>query len=110
MDDSGEPRAASWRVVLFTDLGGQVVPLLHGLIGAHGHRLVGVVTGPGPKRRRSDVYLDVVRAVPPGIDVIVTTHMGRLAAMLAPLRPDLIFVCGFLWRVPPDVLRLPRLG
>jgi methionyl-tRNA formyltransferase len=26
------------------------------------------------------------------------------------LRPDLILVTGFLWRVPPDVLGLPQLG
>jgi hypothetical protein len=33
-----------------------------------------------------------------GIDVLVTTPMGRLAAMLEPLRPDLILVTGFLWQ------------
>lgn len=110
MESAGEPRAESWRVVVFTDFGGWTAPLLHQALNAHGHRLVGVVTGPGPKRRRSDAYLDVVRSVPPGIDVLVTTHMGRLAAMLAPLRPDLILVLGFMWRVPPDVLHLPRLG
>jgi methionyl-tRNA formyltransferase len=97
-------------VVHFTDFGGQFVPVIHDLLGAHGHRLVGVVTGPGPRKRRTTDYLDVVRAVPPGIDVIVTTHMGRLAAMLAPLRPDLIIVTGFLWILPPAVLQLPRLG
>jgi methionyl-tRNA formyltransferase len=110
MDDTGEPRASSWRVVHFTDVDGRIVPLVLGELERHGHRLVGVVTGPGPRRRRNDVYLDVVRAVPPGIDVLVTTHMQQLAAMLAPLRPDLILVTGFLWRVPPDVLRLPPLG
>jgi methionyl-tRNA formyltransferase len=110
MDDGSEPRAASWRVVHFTDFGGQIVPLVLGELERHGHRLVGVVTGPGPRRRRNDAYLDVVRDVPRGIDVLVTTHMGRLAAMLEPLRPDLILVSGFLWRLPPDVLRLPPLG
>src|SRR3954451_22768566 len=110
MSGGGEPRAESWRVVHFTDFGGQIVPVVQDVLGAHGHRLVGVVTGPGPKRRRSDDYLDVVRAVPPGINVLVTTHPGRLAAMLAPLRPDLILVTGFLWILPPAVLQLPRLG
>src|SRR6478752_3698102 len=100
MSGGGEPRAASWRVVYFTDFGGQGVPVIQGVLDAHGHRLVGVVTGPGPQKRRTKDYLDVVRAVPPGIDVIVTTHMGRLAAMLAPLRPDLIVCVGFKWLVP----------
>jgi methionyl-tRNA formyltransferase len=110
MNDGDKPRAESWRVVILTDFGGQVVTLGTRLFPAFGHQVVGVVTGPGPKKRRTDDYLDVVRATPPGIDVIVTTHMKRLAAMLAPLRPDLIFSCGFMWRVPPDVLQLPRLG
>lgn len=75
-----------------------------------GHRVVGVVTTPGPKRRRSPTYLEVVAAVPPGVDVIVSNHPERWAAMLAPLRPDLIVSGGFPWRIPADVLALPRLG
>jgi methionyl-tRNA formyltransferase len=110
MGERDTQRTASWRVVVCTDIGGEIVPMLRGVLAAHGHRLVGVVTGPGPQRRRSDDYLDVVRSVPPGTDVIVTTHPGRLAAMLAPLRPDLLLACGFLWRLPPAVLRLPPLG
>ena len=75
-----------------------------------GHRVVGVVTSPGPKRRRSPAYLEVVAAVPPGVDVIVSNHPERWAAMLAPLRPDLIISGGFPWRIPAEVLALPRLG
>jgi methionyl-tRNA formyltransferase len=75
-----------------------------------GHRVVGVVTSPGPKRRRSPTYLEVVAAVPPGVDVIVSNHPERWAAMLAPWRPDLIISGGFPWRIPADVLALPRLG
>ncbi|MFN8538673.1 MAG: methionyl-tRNA formyltransferase [Thermomicrobiales bacterium] len=110
MSDGNTPRTEPWRVVILTDFGGQVVNLGVRLFTGMGHQVVGVVTGPGPKKRRTDDYLDVVRAVPPGIDVIVTTHMSRLAALLAPLRPDLIFSAGFKWRVPTDVLQLPRLG
>src|SRR4051795_4608948 len=110
MTEGSAAGAAPWRVVLCTDADGRVVPLVQGVLEAQGHRLVGVVTGPGPRPRRSNVYLDVVRATPPGIDVLVTTNMGRLAATLAPLRPDLIISFGFLWLFPPAVLRLPRLG
>ncbi len=77
---------------------------------ALGHRVVGVVTSPGPKRRRSPTYLEVVAAVPPGVDVLVSNHPTRWAAMLGPLRPDLIVSGGFPWRIPADVLALPRLG
>lgn len=109
MDGGAEPGAA-WRVILLTDVGGEVVPLVQQMLGGFGHRLIAVVTGPGPKRRRSDDYLDVVRSAPPEVDVIVTTRMGRLATLLAPLAPDLILSTGFKWRVPPAVLALPPLG
>ena len=78
--------------------------LVDGVVRPLGHRVVGVVTSPGPKRRRSPAYLEVVAAVPPGIDVIVSNHPERWAAMLAPLRPDLIISGGFPWRT----LRGPR--
>lgn len=100
----------SWRVVLFTDAAGMAVTGMDELLRAHGHRLVGVVTSPGPRARRSRTYLDVVQAARPGIDVIVSNHPSRWAAMLAPLRPDLIISMGFLWMIPEEVISLPRLG
>jgi methionyl-tRNA formyltransferase len=87
-----------------------VYSLVDEIVRSLGHRVVGVVTSPGPKRRRSPTYLEVVAAVSPGVDVIVSNHPERWAAMLAPLRPDLIISGGFPWRIPPDVLALPRLG
>jgi methionyl-tRNA formyltransferase len=102
---------ASWRVVVFTVLPPQLVYLmLDDLLGSLGHRIVGVVTSPGPKRRRSGAYLGVIAAARPGVDVIVSNHPERWAEMLAPLRPDLIVCGGFPWLIPPDVLALPRLG
>jgi methionyl-tRNA formyltransferase len=101
----------SWRIVVFTVIpGGIVYSLVDQVARSLGHRVVGVVTSAGPKRRRSPTYLEVVAAVPPGVDVIVSNHPARWAAMLAPLRPDLIISGGFPWRIPADVLALPRLG
>src|SRR3954452_251906 len=111
--DEGQPASAadSWRVVVFTNVpGGAVYHGIEAVVRPLGHRIVGVVTSPGPQRRRSDVYLDVVKAAPPGVDVIVTNHPQRLAAMLTPLRPDLIVSAGFPWRIPRDVIELPRMG
>ena len=100
-----------WRVVLFTNLpGGMAYRLVEDVLRPLGHRIVGVVTSPGPKRRRSPAYLDVVAAVSPGVDVIVSNHPERWAAMLAPLRPDLVISAGMPWKIPADVLALPRLG
>jgi methionyl-tRNA formyltransferase len=42
--------------------------------------------------------------------VLVSNHPARWAATLTPLRPDLIIVAGFSWKLPQDVLDLPRLG
>jgi methionyl-tRNA formyltransferase len=103
--------ADSWRVVVFTNLpGGMAYHGIDAIIRPLGHRIVGIVTSPGPKRRRSNDYLGVVAAAPPGVDVIVTNHPQRLAAMLTPLRPDLIVSAGFPWRIPREVIELPRIG
>lgn len=109
--DKLESWPASWRIVVLTNMpGGLVFSLVNDVARSLGHRVVGVVTTPGPKRRRSRTYLEVVEAVPVGIDIIVSNHPERWAAMLAPLRPDLIISGGFPWRIPADVLTLPRLG
>jgi methionyl-tRNA formyltransferase len=111
MADGPNPAPESWRVVVFTNIpGGMIYSLVDEVVRPLGHRVVGVVTSPGPKRRRSPTYLEVVAAVPPGVDVIVSNHPQRWAAMLAPLRPDLIVSGGFPWRIPSEVLALPRLG
>ena len=111
MADGLNPAPESWRVVVFTNMpGGMIYSLVDEIVRPLGHRIVGVVTSPGPKRRRSPTYLEVVAAVSPGVDVIVSNHPDRWAAMLAPLRPDLIVSGGFPWRIPADVLAMPRLG
>lgn len=100
-----------WRIVLLTNIpGGQIYPQIATEVGAQGHRVIGVLTSPGPKRRRSDGYLDVVASVPPGVDVIVSNHPARWASMLTVFQPDLLISCGFPWRIPAEVLALPRLG
>ena len=111
MADGQTPAPESWRIVVFTNIpGGVIYSLVDEVVRPLGHRVVGVVTSPGPKRRRSPTYLEVVAAVSPGVDVIVSNHPERWAAMLAPLQPDLIISGGFPWRIPSEVLALPRLG
>ncbi len=110
-EDQPTSPADAWRVLVFTNLpGGMIYHAVDEVLRPLGHRIVGLVTSPGPKRRRSDSYRDVVAAAPPGVDVIVTNHPQRLAAMVTPLQPDLIICGGFPWRIPMDVIELPRLG
>ena len=98
------------RVILFTDVDARIVPAFGQILQAAGHRLVAVVTGPGPKSRRNDTYLDIVRAAPPEVDVIVTTHIKRLAKILAPYDADLFWVFGFLRILPQEVFGMPPFG
>ena len=105
------PSSESLRIVIFTNIpGGVVYATVNSVLRPLGHRVVAVVTTPGPAKRRSTSYLDVVAAVPPSVDVIVTNHPERLAAMLTPLEPDLIISGGFPWLIPDSVIALPRLG
>jgi methionyl-tRNA formyltransferase len=97
--------AAPWRVILFTDIP-FFVPWYKDFFASVGHRLTGVVT----TSRRQFGYLDVVRDAQPEADVLVSNHPRRWAAQLAPLRPDLVVATGFPFRLPADVLALPRLG
>jgi methionyl-tRNA formyltransferase len=95
----------SLRVVLFTDM----PPIVGGyaqLLAANGHRLLTVVTS----RKRNFGYLEVVKNVPASVDIIVSDRPRRWAGMLAPLRPDIIISTVFPWRIPQNVLNLPRFG
>jgi methionyl-tRNA formyltransferase len=101
----------SWRVVVFTTSGeGGAYSFLDAFLRKRGHRIVGVVTTPGPRWARSADYLSVVAAAGPGVEVIVSTRPKRWAPMVATMRPDLIISAAFPLRIPADVIALPRLG
>lgn len=86
----------------------------------HGHRMVLVVTSPGPagsaapdtsSERYGSGVADLIAAAPRTQDVLVTTRMRTVATpVLRALAPDLI-VCGsFPLRIPPEIVAIPRLG
>jgi methionyl-tRNA formyltransferase len=112
MPDPGEsPTGDRWRVVVLTNIqGGVVYHLAASVLQPLGHRIVGVVTTPGPKRIYDPAYLDVVANISPEVEVLVTSRPSKLAAVLRQWDVDLILVGGFPWRLPVDVLELPRLG
>lgn len=98
------------RIVFFTTLPADAAIAVIGLFRQLGYDVPLVVTSPGPKSRPQLTYRDIVAALPAGQDALVTSHMSRVAQLLAPLQPDLIFTASFPWRLPADVLSLPRLG
>lgn len=100
----------SFRIVLFTNLAAEGAAALLGLLTGLGQQVPLVVTTPGPSRRPNTAYRDYPAVLPRGQDVLVTSHIRLLPAMLAPLEPDLIFTAGFPWLLPDALLALPRLG
>jgi methionyl-tRNA formyltransferase len=97
------------RVVLFC-----VLPPVYGMLrewtARHNHNVRLVVTTPGPSTRRSAGYREIVAMSPPEQDILVSTHPRRLAAQIAPHKPDLILSATFPYRIPPEVTAIPRFG
>lgn len=52
----------------------------------------------------------MIANVPVGMDLLLPGTPGAIAAMLAGYEPDLLLVFGFNWRLPQEVLDVPRLG
>uniref|UniRef100_A0A7S3LSL4 Formyl transferase N-terminal domain-containing protein n=1 Tax=Aplanochytrium stocchinoi TaxID=215587 RepID=A0A7S3LSL4_9STRA len=69
-----------------------------------------VFTCPGPKKRRSDAYLKVVRVVPSNIDVIVCNRKKTFLEKIKLYKPDLLLSIGYPWLLPEDLLKFPPLG
>ena len=98
-----------WRVVLFT-VNPMFIPKAEAMLNERGHRLVGIVTAPGPRSRRTNDYLEVLKHARPGLDVISSNTPSRWAGMVRTFRPDLLCCLGFNWKIPADVLAIPPLG
>ncbi|MGE6758624.1 methionyl-tRNA formyltransferase [Corallococcus interemptor] len=110
------PGAASgWRIVLLT-----VAPAVaHDFtlaLRAQGHEVVALVVPAGVRGLRP---LDVegwaelgrlFEAAPPSVDVLLVSERAHLTPRLTELRPDFVLCFFFPWRLPPEVLALPRLG
>ncbi|MFJ4097339.1 methionyl-tRNA formyltransferase [Kitasatospora sp. NPDC089913] len=53
---------------------------------------------------------EILAQLPPGPDLLVPHRAAGLAQALTGYRPDLVICNGFPWKLPPEVLRVPRLG
>lgn len=102
--------SSNLRIVTFNfaNIGYQV---LTGWIAKHGHNHVLAVTTPGPKSRPTPSYIDVVKAAPRDVDVLVTTRMRTVATpLIRELKPDLILVLSFPYRLSPELCEIPTYG
>lgn len=90
--------------------------LLHTVCEDAGHILVGYLVSRALRSRGrpepSDVEAvsRVLQSLPPGMDLLLPGTGRGVAQALAGYRPDLMVVYGFNWRLPSEVLALPRLG
>jgi methionyl-tRNA formyltransferase len=98
------------RLIFFTVQPAVVVNTIVSAFEQMGQKVLLVVTTPGPKTRPNATYKEIASETRSDVDVLVTSHIKRLPALLAGLAPDVIFVAGFPWRLPPELLSLPRLG
>lgn len=53
---------------------------------------------------------EIVKAIPNGMDLLLPGRAIGLEKQLSGYAPDLMVVLGFNWRIPAEVLALPRLG
>jgi methionyl-tRNA formyltransferase len=98
-----------WRTVVFTGSAG-AYQFLSGLLDTLGHSVVGVVTSPGPRDRRSDEFVNVAAVAADSAEVIVSNRPKRWERLVAALDPDLIVSVAFPLRIPAEVISLPRIG
>jgi methionyl-tRNA formyltransferase len=77
---------------------------------ARGHQPVAYLTTPGPPRRRLEGYEQIAEQFGAKADVVVSSKPSLWRRMFEAYDLDLITCCGFPWRLPADLLELPRLG
>lgn len=76
-----------------------------------GHKIVLVVTTPGPSTRRTPTYQGIINNAPPEVDILVTTRLRtRALPLLRELQPDLLVSFSFPYRIPPEICAVPRYG
>jgi methionyl-tRNA formyltransferase len=100
---------AGLRIVAYT-----VRPQAHQVItdwcDRGGHKLLLLITTPGPKSRPSPTYREVLNAAPRTQEVLITTRMQRPVSLIRDLQPDLVISFTFPYRVPPEVVAIPKYG
>lgn len=104
-----------WRIALLS-VSPEVVTWFGDLLRARGHELVALVLPAGPSGSRPQdeqgwsMMQQLVRAAPPGTDVLVASQRAHLSPLLAAVRPDFILSFFFPWRIPPEAFSVAPLG
>jgi len=102
-------RPARLRVVAYC-VRPQAYELIAGWCAREGHTLLLVVTSPGPKSRPTPTFREVLAAAPRTQEILITTRMQRPVPLIKELAPDLVISFTFPYRVPPEVVAIPKYG
>lgn len=101
-----------WRVVIFSTVAPAVLGF-DAILRAAGHEPVAVLAPRLPEdaeQRRREFYNAMVEGAPAGLDLCLVPSKDRLARLVAAYEPDLALCMGYPWKLPSEVLEIPRLG
>lgn len=88
----------------------QAYQLIAGWCAANSHKLLLVVTSPGPTSRPTPTFREVLAAAPRTQEILITTRSQRPVPLIRELQPDLIVSFTFPYRLPPEVVTIPKYG
>lgn len=100
-----------WRVVIFSTVGPAVLGF-DAILRAAGHEPVAVLAPrlPGDADPRRRELHNAIGEGTPDLDLCLVPSKDRLARLVAAYEPDLGVCMGYPWKLPRDVLEIPRLG
>lgn len=101
-----------WRIVIFSTVAPAVLGF-DAILRAAGHEPVAVLAPRLPADadpRRREFYNAMVEGAPAGLDLCLVPSKDRLPRLVAAYEPDLGLCMGYPWKLPREVLEIPRLG
>lgn len=99
-----------WRVLFFS-MALPAVQRLVELVREAGHEPVALLTlrprdDPAARERAATILTES----PPGLDIVIPASPEGLARLTRAYEPDLVMCAGFNWKIPREVIDIPRLG
>jgi len=86
------------------------VQALYGMLRAHGHEPVALLTTREHAERYGGELEALLRETPADLDIVFPSARDRIAPLLRTLEPDVVFCAGFPWKIPADAIAVPRHG
>lgn len=102
--------------VAIASYGRKPFELLDGVVRSMGHHPVAYVNSRSmrPATPSESEFVsaisEIVSSIPDGMDLLLPGRSSGLGKQLLGYQPDLMVVFGFNWKLPADVLDIPRLG